>query len=354
MRAAWLALAGALVGAGPTGALADGARALWGAPETAALAPAAVLAQARAVLRGPADGAGGTHGLAGARDALLRVLGSGAAAGPDGPLAVSTSGEAWALLGRLHAELGQDREAQAALSRAEALYGDDDSAHLRLGWALLGARAGRLDEAYQHLLRLHERGPVSDLLLRRMGDLQMAQGRLHEAIRSYEAACLSGPRAPSPAVRTTGGGGLFGGAGPGLPGPSVGASGALLGGMSSSSPATRPPSDLARACLALAVAYDRSGQRGRADLVLRRAFLLDVAGRALSVPVADFVPAQDRDYYRSLWLQRRGDACAARAALVSYLAAARAAPPGRAYSGPARSRLETLPAECKEGYSPAR
>jgi hypothetical protein len=155
-------------------------------------------------------------------------------------------------------------------------------------------------------------------------------------VRSYERACLGDEvhaGQQGPAARRD-------------PSPSPVQDGSWLGRMSPRPPG---PGDLPRGCLALAVAYDRAGLQAQAALLLRRAALMDPVGRALKG--RDFVPAADLDYYRALWLLRRGDACGARSAVLAYLSAARDLAPGRAYLASARAHLEALGVQCKEGYS---
>ncbi|MCS6914716.1 MAG: tetratricopeptide repeat protein [Myxococcales bacterium] len=216
--------------------------------------------------------------------------------------------EGWALLGRALLETG-DQEAARPLLETAWRRGSNDS-RLLLGLALLRAQQGELEAALELYLRLRLRGLTSPLVLRRTGDVLMALGRLVEAMEVYRLACLPGRRSGS--------------------------------------------TEVARACFALAVAYDRDGRLQASAAAARRALLSDAGLRSLGE--GDFIPPGDRAYYQALVAEAQGlPPCAQAAPLLSYLQAAesleRQGWPGRTYPDRARSRLERLPGACRPEYS---
>lgn len=236
----------------------------------------------------------------------------------------------WALLGLLLIEARRIEEAGPSLVRAAALAQTppapptvqpaplaqkermsllDSQLDLQvgLGVALWLANRGELAAAEEHTRRLLARRSPSHRALWRLGDLLMAQGRLEEATALYERAC----RMPRP-----------------------------MGGLAV---------EVARSCYALAVALDR-GQRAESAGALRRASAQDRDRRALLMP--DFLPPQDRDYYRALassLTMLAPPACLRAAALTAYLAQARERPDT---PGPYIRRAEQLQKSLGDGRCP--
>lgn len=192
--------------------------------------------------------------------------------------------------------------------------------------ALRRAQEGDLGAALELYRRLQRRGLGGLQVPCRIGDVLMALGRLEEAQRSYERACF-GERA------------------------SGGTEAALWA---------------ARACYGLAAALDRDERAGSRDVALRRALQLDAGQRSWNGNGngngygygggAEFIPAEDREYYQALLQARFGRPCEQEAALRAYLEHAErpldrddksAGPrqPNR-YIQRARSRLEQLAGQC--------
>lgn len=213
----------------------------------------------------------------------------------------------WALLGLLLIEARRIEEAGPFLTRAArlaqtppapptvqpepvaqkermSLLDSQLDLQVGLGVALWLAHRGELAAAEEHTRRLLARRGPSHRALWRLGDLLMAQGRLEEATALYGRAC----RMPRP-----------------------------MGGLAV---------EVARSCYAFAVALDR-GQRSESAAALQRATQQDRDRRALLMP--DFLPPQDRDYYRALASTASTLAppvCLRVASLTAYLSQARERP----------------------------